>query len=87
MNNAVLAAIFDTYNTGDYPKEIRHCIDATVDYFTAATQKKTSQIDDKIMSPISLVEAWSFEQGFRTCLDMINGNLFKEDHNHEESGN
>ena len=33
MNNAVLAAIFDTYNTGDYPEEIRSSIDATVDYF------------------------------------------------------
>lgn len=87
MNNAVLAAIFDTYNTGDYPEEIRSSIDATVDYFVTTTHKKASQVDDKIMSPISLVEAWSFEQGFRTCLDMINGNLFKEDHNHEESGN
>lgn len=87
MNNAVLAAIFDTYNTGDYPEEIRSSIDATVDYFVTTTHKKTSQVDDKIMSPISLVEAWSFEQGFRACLDMVNGNLFKEDRNHEESGN
>ena len=56
MNNAVLAAIFDTYNTGDYPEEIRSSIDATVDYFVTTTHKKASQVDDKIMSPISLVE-------------------------------
>ena len=31
MNNAVLAAIFDTYNTGDYPEEIRSSIDAMAD--------------------------------------------------------
>lgn len=84
MNNAVLAAIFDTYNTGDYPVEIRSNIDATVDYFVKSTGEKSSQIDDKILTPISLVEAWSFEQGFRACLSMINGSLFKEDNTHEK---
>lgn len=84
MNKTILAAIFDAYNKGDYPSEVRDAVDAAVDYFVNATGENRSLIDDKVMEPVSTVEYWSFEQGFRACFALFHELLTEEEKRHEQ---
>ena len=79
MNKSILTAIFTTYINGDYPPEVRTAIDATIDYLTNATEENRTLVDDKVMDSISAVEYWAFKQGFRACLEIINGSILKEE--------
>ena len=84
MNKTILTAIFNAYNKGDYPPEVRDAIDTTIDYFVNATGENYSLIDDKVMDSVSAVEYWAFKQGFRACLEIVNGSILKEEKDEQD---
>lgn len=72
MERSLMNAIFDTYNKGDYPKEIREIIDTIVDEYAKATGKDHVLTDDQIMNLVSAVHFWGFRQGFFAHSELIN---------------
>ena len=84
MNKSILTAIFAAYNKGDYPPEVLAAVDATIDYFVNATGEKRTLVDDKVMDSVSAVEYWAFKQGFRACLEIVNGSILKEENDEQD---
>lgn len=89
MRRQIINALYELASPAEYPAEVLTEIQEAVDYFCKATGKDPAQIDTKIMNPITAAEAWAFEQGFMTCINLLSGKLFEEqeDRTNEKNGN
>ena len=77
MNRDIVAALYDLC-AAEYPADVLEEIQISMDYFRKATGLDAAEFDARIMNPVSAAEAWGFEQGFMTCINMMNGKLFQD---------
>ena len=74
--NDLLAAIYFYYSQDTLPEPVSSNIDVTIQ------ELQTNDCDDKyiettINDMISVVDSHAFYRGFRACLDLMSGNVFR----------
>lgn len=79
LYDKLIDAIFDAScgEDNDYPEDVKAEINNTIKYFSDALHTTPAKIDYTITVPLCAVERWSFEQGFRACLEIVTGSILK----------
>lgn len=83
MRNKIIEAVFDRWCEGEFGMktdegpETDEAIDNIAQYFKAPVQAQM-YIESQIRAAACMREKAAFEDGFYCCLELLNGNIFKD---------